>query len=113
MKHLTLLLPAALIVMLTSGQASAIAVANDPSRAAAASSTYQNSGVINSIDLGSRAIVIEGTSYLFPSTTVKLHKKTKTVTNAQQLKKGMRIGFNSKPGSVGSRAQITDVWVLE
>lgn len=76
-------------------------------------STYQKSGKINSVDLGSRAIVIDGVSYLFPSSNVKLRNKTATVTSAQQLKKGMSIGFNSKPGSAGSRAQITDVWILE
>lgn len=76
-------------------------------------STYQKSGVINSIDLGSRVIVIDNVSYLFPSTTVTLKNKTATVTSTQQLKKGMRIGFNSKAGVGGNRAQITDVWILE
>jgi len=108
------LVPAALGAMLMAGYVSAIMIKDIDGKAPAASATsYQNTGTINSIDLGSRAIVIDGVSYLFPSSNVKLHTKTKSVANAQQLKKGMHIGFNSKPGSVGTRPQISDVWVLE
>jgi len=112
MKHSVLLLITALCTAIAATPASARVRADDAA-GAQTQSTYQKSGVIKSIDLGSRAIVINGVSYLFPSSNVKLRNKTATVTSAQQLKKGMSIGFNSKPGSAGSRAQITDVWVLE
>lgn len=104
----------ALTAMLAAGPVAAIRIAGDPGvPAASASSHYQKTGTISSVDLGSHAIVINGVSYLFPSTNVVLHNKTKAVTNAQQLKKGMRIGFSSTPGNAASRPQITDVWVLE
>jgi len=112
MKKSILLIITALCAAIMAAPASARVRVEDAA-GAQTQSTYQKSGVINSIDLGSRAIVIDGVSYLFPSGNVKLHNKTTTVTNAQQLRKGMRIGFNSKPGSAGNRAQITDVWVLE
>lgn len=112
MKKSILLLSTALCIAIAAAPVSARVRADDAA-GAQTQSAYQKSGVIHSIDLGSRAIVIDGVSYLFPSGNVKLHNKTAKVTNAQQLKKGMHIGFNSKPGSAGSRAQITDVWVLE
>jgi len=113
MRNIFLFITTPLAAMLMAGNVFAIAVVGIDGKATAASTTsYQKSGTINSIDLGSRAIVIDGISYLFPSTNVKLHTKTKSVANAQQLKKGMHIGFNSKPGSAGARAQISDVWVL-
>ncbi|MBI5753095.1 MAG: hypothetical protein HZA59_13280 [Hydrogenophilales bacterium] len=112
MKNAILLLITTLCATIAAAPVSA-RVRVDDTAGAQTQSAYQKSGVINSIDLGSRAIVIDGVSYLFPSGNVKLHNKTATVTTAQQLKKNMRIGFNSKPGSAGSRAQITDVWVLE
>ena len=103
-----------LTAMLAAGPVAAIRIPGDPGvPAASASSHYQKTGTINSVDLGSRAIVINGVSYLFPSTNVVLHNKTKAVTNAQQLKKDMRIGFSNTPGNAGSRPRITDVWVLE
>lgn len=114
MRKIYIFIPATLSAMLITGSVSAIAVVGIDGKATAASTTsFQKTGTINSIDLGSRAIVIDGISYLFPSSNVKLHTKTKSVANAQQLKKGMHIGFNSKPGSAGVRPQISDVWVLE
>lgn len=112
MKNIFLLLVATLCAMLAAAPISARVRVGD-AVGAQTQNAYQKSGVITSIDLGSRAIIIDGVGYLFPSSKVKLQNKTATVTNAQQLKKGMRIGFNSKPGSAGSRAQITEVWVLE
>ena len=114
MKKTFILIPAALLATLAAGPVAAIALAGPAGKvpAAGAASQYQKTGTIQSIDLGSRAIVINGVSYLFPSGNVVLHNKTKSVTNAQQLKKGMRIGFSSAPGSAGSRATITDVWLL-
>ena len=114
MRKFFLLIPATLSAMLMAGSVFAIAVAGIDGKAVTGNNaTYQKSGTINSVDLGSRVIVIDGTSYLFPSSHVKLHTPTKSVTHAQQLKKGMHIGFSSKPGSAGARAQISDVWVLE
>ena len=112
MKNAILLLITALCTTIAVGSVSARVRVEDAA-GAQTPNTYQKSGKINSVDLGSRAIVIDGVSYLFPSSNVKLRNKTTTVTSAQQLKKGMSIGFNSKPGSAGSRAQITDVWILE
>lgn len=113
MRKIFILIPATLSVLLMAGPVSAIRIAGIEGKTPAASSTsYQNTGTINSVDLGNRAIVIDGVSYLFSSFNVKLHTKTKSVANARQLKKGMHIGFNSTPGSAGARAQISDVWVL-
>ena len=115
MRKIYIFLPV-LAAMLAAGPVAAVAITTIGGKTPAASSatsTYQKTGTISSVDLGSRAIVINGVSYLFPSTNVVLHNKTKSVTNAQQLKKGMRIGFSNTPGSAGSRPQITDVWVLE
>ena len=114
MRKIFVLIPTTLCALLMAGSVSAIAVVGADGKIITTSTTsYQQTGTINSIDLGSRAIVIDDISYLFPSSNVKLHTKIKSVKNAQQLKKGMRIGFNSKPGSAGARAQISDVWVLE
>lgn len=113
MRKILILIPAALAALLMAETASAIAVVGiDGKVTAASTASYQSIGTINSIDLGNRAIVIDGVSYLFSSFNVKLHTKTKSVANARQLKKGMHIGFNSTPGSAGTRAQISDVWVL-
>lgn len=113
MRQILIFIPITLTALLLAGTVSAVTISSIDGKAPAASTTiYQQTGTINSIDLGSRAIVIDGVSYLFPSAKVKLHTKTKAVANAQQLKKGMQIGFNSKPGSAGARSQISDVWVL-
>ena len=114
MRKIYIFIPA-LTAILAAGPVAAVAITTIGGKtpAASATSTYQKTGTISSVDLGSRAIVINSVSYLFPSTNVVLHNKTKAVTNAQQLKKGMRIGFSNTPGSAGSRPQITDVWILE
>ena len=113
MRKIFIFLPA-LTAMLAAGPVAAIRIAGDPGvPAASVSSHYQKTGTISSIDLGSRAIVVNGVSYLFPSTNVVLHNKTKGVTNAQQLKKGMHIGFSNTPGNASSRPLITDVWLLK
>ena len=113
MRKIYIFLPA-LAAILAAGPVAASRIAGDPGvPAASASSHYQKTGTIGSVDLGSHAIVINGVSYLFPSTNVVLHNKTKAVTNAQQLKKGMRIGFSSTPGNAASRPLITDVWLLK
>lgn len=109
-----ILISIALAAMTAVSPAAAIKVEGDAGvPPASASSRYQKTGTISSIDLGSRVIVINGVSYLFPSTVVVLHNKTTSVANAQQLKKGMRIGFSNTLGSVGSRPQVTDIWLLE
>ena len=114
MRKSFILIPAALLATLAATPVAAIRIAGDAGvPAASAASHYQKTGTISSVDLGSRAIVINGVSYLFPSGNVVLHNKTKSVTNAQQLKKGMHIGFSSSPGSAGNRATITDVWLLQ
>ena len=113
MRKTFILVPAALLAMLAAGPVAAIAVIGATGKVPAGAAAYQKTGTISSVDLGSRAIVVNGVSYLFPSGNVVLHNKTKSVTNAQQLKKGMRIGFSSSPGSAGNRATITDVWLLQ
>jgi hypothetical protein len=114
MRKTFILLPAALLTVLAAGPVAAIAIAGPAGKvpAAASPSQQQKTGTIESIDLGSRAIVINDVGYLFPSTNVVLHNKTSSVATAQQLKKGMRINFSSTPGSAGSRPTITDVWLL-
>ena len=114
MQRFFILVPATLSALLMTGSVFAIAVASVDGKAISTNtSSYQKTGTISSIDLGSHVIVIDDISYLFPSSNVKLHTKTKSVTQAQQLKKGMHIGFSSKPGNAGTRAQISDVWILE
>lgn len=112
MSKRTLTLTLALCCTLLAAPASAM-VRSDDVVGPKAQQSYKYSGTINTIDLGTRTITIDGTSYLFPSTQVTLRNKTKSVTQVQQLKKGMRIGFSATGGSGGNRATVTDVWVLE
>ncbi len=76
------------------------------------SAAAQQTGTISKIDLGSRVITINGTTYSFLSTKVRLHNKTNAVSNAQQLKTGMRVGFSATPGVGGAKPHVTDIWLL-
>lgn len=93
--------------------ATAIMVPGDAGKGIPGDNTAaQQTGAISKIDLGSRLITINGTTYSFLSTKVTLHNKTAAINNAQQLKPGMRVGFSATPGVAGAKPQVTDIWLL-
>lgn len=84
-----------------------------PSPASASTtSIVERGGTVNAIDLKKKTIVVDGVSYAFVATTVKIHSPSgKTQEKAVALKAGMQIRFSSSKDSMSGRDQVREIWV--
>lgn len=72
----------------------------------------QTSGKIDKIDLGAQTIVIDGVSYIYQASSVKISTKEKNVSsNPLDLKPGMPIEFKAAKETGSARSRIVEIWV--
>jgi len=90
----------------------AIKPIGDKGAAAPATAPSQASGKIEKIDLGTQTIVIDGVSYIYQASSVKVNAKGKNASsNPLDLKPGMPIEFKTAKETGSSRLRIVEIWV--
>lgn len=84
-----------------------------PSPASASTtSIVERGGTVNAIDLKKKTIVVDGVSYAFVATNVKIHSPSgKTQEKAVKLKTGMQIRFSSSRDPFSGQDQVREIWV--
>lgn len=84
-----------------------------PSPASASTtSIVERGGTVNAIDLTKKAIVVDGVSYAFSASPVKIHAPSgKTQEKAFELKAGMQIRFSSSKDTMSGQDQVREIWV--
>lgn len=84
-----------------------------PSPASASTtSIVERGGTVNAIDLEKKTIVVDGVSYAFAATTVKIHSPSgKTRDKAAALKAGMQIRFSTFRDPFSGQDQVREIWV--
>lgn len=71
----------------------------------------QNSGKIEKIDLGTQTMVVNGVSYIYQASSVKVNAKGKNApSNPLDLKPGMPIEFKTAKETGSSRLRIVEIW---
>lgn len=72
----------------------------------------ERGGIIEAIDPAKNLMVIDGVSYPFTASRVKIHLPA-SQTNAEslELKVGMQIRFRTAADSVSGQHQIREIWV--
>lgn len=79
---------------------------------AGTASIVERGGTVTAIDQAKKIIVVDGVSYAFSATPVKVHSpSSKTPQNVMQLKAGMQIRFSSFKGFGSGLDQVREIWV--
>ena len=94
------------LAVLAGGQSAPVPLSRSPT------STIERGGTIHAVDLAKKTMVVDGVSYAFSATPVKIHglpekKQAKEV----ELKAGMQIRFNSSKNNWSAQDQVVEIWV--
>lgn len=77
-----------------------------------ARSIVERGGTVDAVDLKKDTIVVDGVSYAFSATLVKIHSpSTRTGEKAFALKAGMQIRFSSSRDAFSGQEQVREIWV--
>lgn len=79
---------------------------------AGTSGIVERGGTIDAIDPKKKIMVVDGVSYTYSATSVKVHAiADKTQAGGSALKAGMQIRFNSSVDPFSGQNQVGEIWV--
>ena len=74
--------------------------------------TVERGGTINIVNLTQKILVIDGVSYLLPTTPVTIHDAAgKPLSKNFVLKAGMQIRFNTSKKNGAAKDEVREIWV--
>jgi hypothetical protein len=78
-----------------------------------ATGIVERGGTVDVVDLRKKSLVVDGVTYVLPVNPISTHTLNGQVSaNAQALKIGTQIRFNTSKNNYSAQEQVSEIWIV-